>query len=171
MNSDNTSHKIKTGDDDISLSSRDAVKIINIALTQQTSRSIDIISKHLDSGIFDNLDFIDALKKLSISSKFTKIRILLNDSESMIKNGHRMIELIQLLTSSIEVRRISKEYKSHSNAFSIFDGKGIIYLPHAERYEGFANFDRPRLATELVSFFNEVWEHSAPDENLRRLHI
>ena len=171
MKSDNENHKFKTGDNDMSLSSRDAVKIINVALTQQTSRSIDIISKHLDPGVFDNLDFIDALKKLSISSKFTKIRILLNDSEPMIKNGHRMIELIQLLTSSIEVRKISEEYKLRNNAFSIFDGKGIIYLPHADRYEGFANFNRPRLATELVNFFNEVWEHSTPDENLRRLYI
>jgi len=171
MNSDNTNYKIKTGDNDISLSSRDAVKTMSIALTQQTSRSIDIISKYLDPGIFDNLDFIDALKKLSISSKFTKIRILLNNSEPMIKNGHRMIEIIQLLTSSIEVRKISEEYKLRNNAFSLFDGRGVIYQSHADRYEGFANFDRPRLATELGNYFNEVWEHSTPDENLRRLCI
>ena len=171
MKSDNEDHKFKTGDNDISLSSRDAVKTINIALTQQTSRSIDIISKHLDPGVFDNLDFIDAIKKLSISSKFTKIRILINNSEPMIQNAHRVTELIQLLTSSIEVRKISEEYKSHNNAFSLFDGKGLIYLPHADRYEGFANFDRPRLATELVNTFNEIWERSVPAENLRRLYI
>ena len=171
MKTDTKLYKFKNGDNDIALASRDEVKIINIALTQQSSRNIDIISKHLDSGIFDNPDYIEAVKKLSISSKFTKIRILIKDSNPITQKGHRMIELIQQLTSSIEVRKISDEYKSYNEAFSLFDGKGVIYLRYADRYEGFANFDRPRLVTELTNFFNEVWEHSAPDSNLRRLHI
>lgn len=171
MKSDNKISKFKTGDNDISLAHREEVKIINIALTQQATRSIDILSKHLEPGVFDNTDFIDAVKQLSISSRFTKIRILIGDSDPMTKNGHRIIELIQQLTSSIEVRQISEEYKSYNEAFSLFDGKGVIYLRYADRYDGFANFNRPRLATELSNFFNEVWEHSTPDSNLRRLHI
>lgn len=147
------------------------MKIINIALTQQATRNIDIISKHFDSGVFDNQDFIEAVKLLSISSKFTKIRILIHDSDPISKNGHRIIDLIQQLTSSIEVRKISEEYKSYNEAFSLYDGKGVIYLRYADRYDGFANFDRPRLATELSNFFNEVWERSEPDMGLRRLYI
>jgi len=171
MKSDNKISKFKKTDNDISLAHRQEVKIINIALTQQATRSIDIISRHLDPGVFDTPDFIDAVKQLSISSKFTKVRILLSDSDPMTKNGHRFIELIQQLTSSIEVRKISEEYKSYNEAFCLYDGKGVIYLRYADRYDGFANFDRPRLVTELSNFFNEVWEHSVPDSNLRRLHI
>jgi len=171
MKSENKNYKFKKSDNDISISSRDEVRVLNIALTQQTSRKIDIISKNLDSGVYDNLDFIEAVKQLSISSKFTKIRILLKDSESMTRYGHRIISLIQQLTSSIEVRKISEEYKSYNEAFSLYDGKGVIYLRYADRYEGLANFDRPRLVTELANFFDEVWERSVPDENLRRLHI
>lgn len=171
MKSDNKNYKFKKGENDISLGSRDEVKVINIAMTQQTSRTIDIISRHLDPAIFDTPDFIDAIKNLSIASKFTKIRILIKDSDPMTKSGHRLIDLIQQLTSSIEVRKISEEYKSYGEAFTLFDGKAVIYLRHSDRYEGLANFNRPRLATELSNFFNEVWEHSAPDANLRRLHL
>jgi len=171
MKEDNKAHKYKTSGNDISLASRDEVKIINIALTQQTSRNIDIISKHFDSAIFDTADFMEAIKQLSISSKFSKIRILIKDSEPMTKHGHRIIELIQQLTSSLEVRKISEDYKSYNEAFSLYDGKGVIYLYHADRYDGFANFNRPRLGTELTNFFNEVWNHSEVDINLRRLHI
>lgn len=171
MKSDNKIHNFKASDNDISLNSKDGVKVMNIALTQQASRNIDIISKHFDPGIFDTADFIEAIKQLSISSKFSKIRILINDSDHITKNGHRIIELIQQLTSSIEVRKISEEYKSYNEAFSLYDGKGVIYLRYADRYNGFANFDRPRLVAELSNFFNEVWEHSCADSNLRRLHI
>lgn len=171
MKTENKNYKFVKGENDISLSSRDEVRIINIALTQKATRSIDIISKHLDPAIFDSPDFIQAVKQLSISSKFTKIRILIKDSEPMTRNGHRMIELIQQLTSSIEVRIIPEEYKSYNEAFSLFDTKGVIYLRYADRYDGLANFDRPRLATELSNFFNVIWEHSTPDTNLRRLHL
>lgn len=171
MKIENKNYKFNKENSDILLSSRDEVKIMNVALTQKTYRSIDIISRFLDSNVFDNTDFLEAIKKLSISSKFTRIRILIQDSEPMIKSGHRIIELIHQLTSSIEVRKISDEFKSDNQSFSIFDGKGILYLRSAERYNGFANFDRPRLATELSNTFNETWEHSEPDINLRRLYI
>jgi hypothetical protein len=171
MNSKNKNYKFKADENDISLDSRDAVKIINIAMTQQTSRNIDILSHHFDPGVFDTPDFIEAVKQLAISSKFTKIRVLIKDSEPMTKNGHRIIDLIQLLTSSIEVRKIAEEYKSYNEAFALFDKKRVIYLRYADRYNGFANFDRPRLATELSNLFNEIWDHSVPDENLRRLYL
>ena len=171
MQDKNKNYKYKSADTDISLSSRDEVKIINIALIQKSVRNIDIISRNLDPGVFNNTDFIDAIKALSISSKFTKVRILVKDSDPIAKNGHKIIKLIQQLTSSIEMRKISEEYKSYNEAFSLYDGKGVIYLRYADRYEGFANFDRPRLATELSNFFNEVWEHSVPDAELRRLYI
>ena len=171
MKLENKNYKFKSADNDISLSSRDEVKIMNIAMTQQASRNIEIISTQLDPGIFDTPGYIEAIKQLSILSKFTKIRILIRNSEPLVQNGHRIIELIHLLTSSIEVRKISEEYKSYSAAFTLFDGKGVIYQAHSDRYEGFANFNRPRLVTELSNFFNEIWEHSAPDENLRRLNI
>ncbi|MFK5913195.1 MAG: hypothetical protein QM484_02390 [Woeseiaceae bacterium] len=171
MKSDNKLYKFKSNDSDITLAYRDEVKVMNTALTQQTSRNIDILSKHLDSGVFDNADFIGAIKQLSISSKMTKVRILIKSSEAMRQNSPRMVELIQLLTSSIEVRIISEEYQSFNEAFNLYDGKGVIYLRYADRYNGFANFNRPRLVTELTNFFNEVWEHSEPDSNLRRLHV
>lgn len=171
MKSENKNYNFKKHQNDISLSSRDEVKIINIALTQKATRTIDIISKNLDPGIFDIPDFIEAIKQLSISSKFTKIRILIKDSEPMIRNGHRLIEIIQQLTSSIEIRKISEEYKSYNEAFSLFDTRGVIYLRYDDRYEGFANYDHPRMAAELSNLFNEIWEYSEPDANFRRLYI
>lgn len=171
MSTNNKNYNFTKEDSDISLSSRDEVKIMNIALAQKSTRNIDILSRNLDPYVYDSPDFLIAMKQLSISSKFTKIRILIKDSDPMTKNGHRAINLIQQLTSSIEVRKMTEEYKSYNEAFSLYDGRGVIYLRHADRYEGLANFDRPRLATELSNTFNEIWERSTADENLRRLYI
>ena len=171
MKTENKQYKFKQNINDITLSSRDEVKVMNTAMTQYATRKIDIMSRYFDAAIYDNTDFIEAARNLSIASKFTRIRILIKDSEPMVKNGHRIIELIHQLTSSIEVRQIAEEYKSSNEAFSLYDEKALIYLHHADRYEGVANFDRPRLAAELTAYFNEVWERSIPDQNLRRLHL
>lgn len=171
MQKDNINYKFKLNKTDIKLSSSDEVKVMNIAMTQQSMRKIDIISRHFDPAVFDVADFIESVKQLSISSQFSKIRILLRDSDPIVKNGHRMIELVQQLTSSIEVRVISEEYRSYNEAFMLYDEKMVIYLRYSDRYNGIANFDRPRLASELAAFFEEVWERSTPDPNFRRLHI
>ena len=171
MKSENKHYTVKTDATDITLSTSDAIKVINIEFAQQSQRKIDVFSKYLDSKIFDNAEYISAIKQLSISSHFTKIRFLIKDSEPMVKNGHRIIEIIQQLTSSVEVRQIPKEYESYNEAFSLFDEKGIIFQNDANRYEGMANFNRPRLASELTTFFNQVWERSSNDANLRRVYL
>lgn len=171
MKAEDKNYKYRANANDIRMTSSAEVKVMNIAMTQQSKRKIDIITRYLDKAVFDVIDFIDSVKQLSISSPNTRIRILIRDSDPMVKNGHRMIELIQQLTSTIEVRMISEEYQSYNEAFMIYDTKAVIYLRYSDRYDGVANFDRPRLATELSAFFEEVWERSLPDPNLRRLHI
>lgn len=140
-------------DNDIVLASRSDVETITISLSQQTSRSIDIMTRKLDADVYDNQDFIEAVKQLSISSKFSKIRILIKDSSSMCQNGHRMTTLIQQLTSNIEVREVAKEYQSDNREFSLFDKKGVVYRSSTERYHGVAHFNLPSLVSELSNFF------------------
>ena len=53
----------------------------------------------------------------------------------------------------------------------VFDERGVIKRRYADRYEGRADFNNPKQARELLSFFDEVWNISEPDPNLRRLHI
>ena len=164
-------NKNNENNNDITLSSRDDMRQINLSLTQQTSRNINILSNNLDAEVFNNQDFVEAIKQLSISNKSSKIRILIKDSDPMCQNGHRMIKLIQQLTSSIEVRKVAKEYISDSREFSLFDHKGVIYRPHADRYDGTAHFNLPGFVSELLNYFDEVWEHSLPDEKLRRVYL
>ena len=171
MHDSNKNYKLKKEVNDIQLSTSDEIKVLCVAMAQQASRSIDIISPSLDNRIFDNADFVEAVRQLAISSQFTSINILIKDIEPIIKYGHRIIPLAQQLTSSIQVRGIAEEYLSYNEAFMLIDTRAIIYQPNASRYEGIANFNRPNLARELKNYFVEVWERSTPEQNMRRLHI
>lgn len=167
----NKNYKLEKNLNDIQVSTADEARVLCIALAQQARRSIDLLSPHLDRRIFDSAGMEDAIRQLSINSRSTRIRILLKSSEPVIKSSHRLVHIFQSMSSTVEIRQIAEDYQNYNEAFVIFDRRGLIYHRNASRYEGIANFDRPRLATELTNFFDEIWDRSEPDPNMRRLNI
>ncbi len=144
---------------------------IALAMLQQTGRDVAILSRQLDGRLYDTTDFIHALSQLASQHPRCRIRLLLKNIDPLIKYGHRIIELSRRLSSAIGVRVIHEDYREYNEAFMVFDERGTIKRRYADRYEGIANFNDPKQARELLSFFNEVWNISEPDPNQRRLHI
>ena len=144
---------------------------IALSMLQQTRRDVVIFSRHLDGRLYDTSEFIQALSHLAVQHPRCKIRLLLKDVEPLVKYGHRIIELSRRLSSMIGIRTIHEDYREYNEAYMVFDERGIIKRRYADRYEGIANFNDPKQARELLSFFNAVWNVSEPDPNLRRLHL
>jgi hypothetical protein len=154
----------------IELSDSDAQRRAAVALTLQARRSVNIFTRDLDKKIYDNRDVLDALQNLAINSRGL-IRILLKDSGQAVKYGHRLISLSQRLTSFIEIRKVAEDFKEYNEAFLVADEIGYAHRKHADRFEGIARFNAAKEAANLLVFFNEVWRHSEPDPNLRRIYL
>lgn len=154
-----------------SLAERAACQAGVLALARQARRSVDIFSHDLDAALYDHTDFIDALKQLAITSPRTRIRILLQDSAPAIKHGNRLVELARRLTSALDIRAVHPDLADHSEAFLIADVCGYLHRPYHTRYEATLSFHDPFRARELLNFFDEAWDHSLADSNLRRLHL
>lgn len=144
---------------------------VALCMLQQTRREVAILSRHLDGRLYDTSEFIHALSKLAVQQPRCRIRLLLKDVEPLVKYGHRIIELSRRLSSMIGIRTIHPDYREYNEAYMVFDERGIIKRRYADRYEGIANFNDPKQARELMAFFNEIWNISEPDPNMRRLHI
>lgn len=144
---------------------------VALSMLQQTRRDVAILSRHLDGRLYDTGEFIQALTQVATQHSRCRIRLLLRDVEPLIKYGHRIIELSRRLSSMIGIRTIHEDYREYNEAYMVFDERGIIKRRYADRYEGIANFNDPRQAQELISFFNEIWNVSETDPNLRRLHL
>lgn len=142
-----------------------------LAMLQQTRRDVAILSRQMDGRLYDTAEFMQALSQLASQHPRCRIRLLLKEVEPLVKYGHRIIELSRRLSSMIGIRTIHEDYREHNEAFMVFDERGIVKRRYADRYEGTANFNDPKQARELLSFFDEVWNISEPDPNLRRLHI
>lgn len=141
------------------------------ALVSQAVRSLEIFSRDLEAETYDQPAFLEGVKALALRSPHVRIRILMQNPSRVVRDGHRLVEMARRLSSFIEIRRPSHDYREYSEAFMIVDGTGVLHRRLADRYEGLGSFRQPLRARELANFFDEVWQRAAPHPELQRLYL
>lgn len=155
----------------LSLRSRDDNREAVLRMVQQGRRSLQLFSPNLDPRIFNTPEFIEAVKQLALANPRTKVYILILDPAEVVTRGHRIVELARRLSSHIFIHRADEEDKDRIDSFLIVDEVGLIRRAHNDRFEGAAEFNNPGEARLLIKTFNELWERSQPEPELRRLHL
>ncbi len=156
---------------DYALTSREDNREAAARLARQARRMIELFSPDLEPALYDQSPFIDALSDLAVSSPRARIRILAKDFERTVKEGHRLVELARRLSSYVEIRRVHEDYRDNNETFLIVDDHGLLHRRHAPRFEGTFSYKAPLEVRRLRAFFDEVWDRSEPDADLRRLHL
>jgi hypothetical protein len=146
-------------------------KRATLNLASQAKRSINIFSYDLDSKLYNQTDFIEALRNLAIRSEHSHIKILLQNNEKVQREGHRLVELWRRLTSKIEIKKPPADYIGHLENFMLVDETGYLHRKFHTEYDATVDFNSRFETRRLCMFFEEVWEQSEPDSELRSLHI
>ena len=144
-----------------------------ISLAEQARFSLNIFSRDLDPRVFDNAGFERGVFRLAKAHRSADIRILVHDASLAVSQGHCLIRLAQKLTSSVHIHNPAREHRRELSTFMVVDGVGLLHRPQStsRNYESLVNFMSPQRAGELQDFFNEMWERSTPDSQIRRLYI
>ncbi len=165
MNASNeptTFQPVKTADDN-----RQAA----LALARMARRSLVIFTQDLEPSVFDQNEFLDALRSLVTGSSRVSVRILLVDSNRARREGNRLVALAQKLSSFIEIRKPHRDYLGMSEAFVVADEEGILYRKLGARWDGLMDLHDPLRAREKLKLFNDIWQRSAQEPEARRLGI
>ncbi|MDX1594718.1 MAG: hypothetical protein R3298_10730 [Gammaproteobacteria bacterium] len=141
------------------------------AMASQSRRTLDLFTRDLEPRLYDREPFYQALRQLAISSRNAMIRVLIMDSDRVVKEGHKLIDLGRRLSTYVAFRKVAEDYRDLPYSFLVADVRGYLYRPLAVQYKGEADFHNPYRAKELAREFQDIWEHSSPDPNLRRLHL
>ncbi len=151
-------------------SSQDCSEAV-LALTRQANRSLTIFTHTLDRRIYNSQGIYAAALKLASHSRHSQIRIIIKDATDAVKRGSRLVELNHRLSSRVHFRVPPTEYREFSEEFVIVDAIGLLHRRLASRYDAELSFYAPKKSRQLQKFFNECWEKSAQDPNLRQLHL
>jgi len=144
-----------------------------LLLAQQARYGIDIFTQDLDAEIFNNTEFEQSIIKLAKKHPNTRIRILAQETGKAIQNGHCLIRLAQHLTSSVFIHRPDETHVNKQDNYIIVDKIGFLRRTRAvsNNYNAVINFKAARTAEKLTDAFDDVWEQSEPDIQIRRFSI
>lgn len=138
-------------------------------LLSQARRSIRIYSPEMDNHLFDREQPAQALQRMT-RSRYTRARILVQDSTPAQQRGHRFIHLAQRFPSFIQLRIVSHEDRVRHDSWVVVDDTGLLYRPdHRRLKDGFLCFHDVSMAPKLARDFDEWWERADSDPELRRL--
>ncbi len=168
---DLSAQKLGESRDILYLQTRGDNREVALSLVQQAHRSLHLFTHDLDPALYDTRDFVEAVKQLAIQSPHSKVYILLKDPTTAITRGHRIVELARRISSHVFIHRVAEEDQDRIDSFMVVDEVGILRRAHGARFEGTAEFNNPGEARQLLKSFNDAWERSVPEAELRRLHI
>jgi hypothetical protein len=168
---DFSQYKLGEKSDTLFISSRKENHDAAQCMIEQGIRTLHWFTHNLDRNLYDTSEFIQAVKQLAIGSPHSKVYILVKDSSDIVAKGHRIVELARRISSHVFIHRADEEDMDRLDSFLIVDEKGLIRRPHGERFEARVDFHNPGDSRILLKYFNDAWERSHPDPELRRLHI
>ncbi len=96
-----------------------------------------------------------------------RLRILIEDSTRAVQSGHRLLPLVRRLSSNAQIRKVNPKYPREEDTYLIADKSGLLIRPHRDPYNGYALYNNPARVRVSQSSFDQAWEHSLSDANLR----
>ena len=166
-------HTARLGETDtrFRIETREDTRRAVVALISEVQRTVDILTPDLEPRIYDQAHFLDTLTRPALGQCRAKLRVLVRDPQRAIKDGHRLIELTRRLSSYMQIRKVHTDYADFTQAFLLADNYGVMHRTLAERFEGTVCFRDPLEVKRLRELFDEIWDRSEPDPELRRLHL
>jgi len=167
-----SSRPLDLGEGVLELRDLEQIRQVGVSMLEQARVQVLLFSQDLDPMLFDQLPLLQALQRLAVrQTRRAQVRILLLNHRPLIKRRHRMLELSRRLTSSIELRRPKAEYRERSDEFLVVDQSAYLHREQPGVYQALASYHDPLRARRLQTDFLEIWEHSDPDPEIRRLYL
>jgi predicted GNAT family N-acyltransferase len=154
------------------IDTREAAVAITTATITAARRELYLYSRHLDPGLFDAPEVLEALRRLATRRQRVEIRILLQDAGTPQRAHAPLIGLGQRLSSVFAFREISDPADhGYASAFIANDSGGYYFRTLGNRFDGEAALDFGGRARQLVDSFMPIWERARVVTEFRALDI
>ena len=140
-------------------------------LVTRAQRSLSIYTPDLEPQLYDQDCFIEPLKRLVLARSHARVRVLISDPNRVSREGNRFMQMARRLTSYIDLRNVSPEYRSNPCSFLVADDKSMAYRQQSSRWDGIVEFNDQAIVRRYLAYFDEVWAGSIIQPELRATAI
>jgi len=133
-----------------------------VSIADSAKRSITILTRDLEPGVYDTAEFLEALKRFALGKRFSRVRVLISDPAKTTRNGNKLIALGRRLEAQIDFRNLHQDYRGQlRGAFIIADETAVMYRVDGKRYDAIMGSHEPVIAQQHLKEFEQPWEASA----------
>lgn len=151
---------------------RESARTAVLAVIATARRELCILTRDLDSDLFDDSGILAAIRQLAIAGPHVHVRILLQEPLRARSDGHRLVALAQRLSSVFAFRTPLEEIdRQYAGSFLTTDHGAWFERPLASRYDGEGSTHAPGRRAQLQETFNAIWERGEECAEMRRLEI
>jgi predicted GNAT family N-acyltransferase len=141
-------------------------------LLQQAKYKLWIYTRDLDPLLFDQESCVAEIKRVALSGRSAEVRVLVQDPGPAVRDGHRLLHLMERLPSALQMRvPVLEEDRQYPCAYVLTDQGGFYFRAVASRYDGEASTRAVGRHGALLAHFEPAWERAEPSLELRRLSI
>lgn len=146
---------------------QDTARAHALALMQQARRSLALYSPDLEPWLYNAASIQEACTRLLLQRPRNRLRILIRDSSRAIKEGHRLLNLSRRLSSNCQIRLLNPDYPSPEQAFLLADHSGLLLRSEPAVPTGHVHYNDPGRVRQLQAQFDQAWDTSLSDPDLR----
>lgn len=148
-----------------------ALREAALNLARGARHELVICSSELEPALYNNGNFVGEISRVARSGRHARVRVLIRDNDPIVKHGHALVRLAQLLPSYIEIRRVMPEHRDNLYGYLVTDEGGVLYQPQVRLFQAKIATRNRRWARDLLSEFQRLWERAETDLQLRRLPL
>jgi hypothetical protein len=104
----------------------------------------------------------ELLRSFLRTSRAARIRIVLHDASSLVRDCPRIITLVRDFSHAVSVNETQAEAKGVYDPFSVIDERHYVHRFHYDQPRGLLALEDPQSAHSFVKRFEEIWEASTP---------
>lgn len=138
-----------------------------LALLQQARFNLSLYSPDLEAWLYSHSSVQDACTQFLLASPKNRLRILVRDVGRPVRQGHRLLNLARRITSNLHIRRINPDQPGDESAYLLADDRGLLLREQPEQYAGYALYNDPGRVRQRQAQFDQAWDISLSDPDLR----
>ncbi|BCD88336.1 hypothetical protein PSm6_47430 [Pseudomonas solani] len=138
-----------------------------LALLQQAQRSLCLYTPDLEAWLYHHSSIQDACTRFLLANPRNRLRILVRDVTRPVKEGHRLLNLVRRLSSNSQIRKLNPDHPNEECAYLLADDRGLLLRPEPDSFSGYALYNDPGRCRLRQAQFDQAWEQSVSDPDLR----
>jgi len=155
----------------VEIDQRSTFHQISRIMLLHAKHTIDIFAFKLEPDIVNHESVINALKMLPRQCKTARLRVLVHESRETVSECAAFIEMARKYSSFVEFRRLGDLKETNPASWMTVDQDKYITRKNYHSYKGKASRQDKLQVRTLSELYDELWEKSLPDPELRRLCV